>query len=70
MVLIGKLRAGVCRHRALLYKYCADRIGYGMPDMYSTRHRHRMSSITREMGLGSLKGGVGRGPMIGVIGES
>jgi leucine-rich repeat protein SHOC2 len=24
---LGELREGVCRHRALLYKYCADRVG-------------------------------------------
>ena len=24
---MGELRVGVCRHRALLYKYCADRVG-------------------------------------------
>jgi len=33
VVLIGELRAGVCRHRALLYKYCADRTGYGRPSL-------------------------------------
>jgi hypothetical protein len=27
VVPVGKLRVGVCRHRALLYKYCADRVG-------------------------------------------
>ena len=49
---IGELRVGVCRHRALLYKYCADRTGQGLSDIRSPRHR--MPLISRNEGSNAL----------------